>query len=48
MPLPVVDRLAQYEVRGFLGAGGMGEVYRVSELRLNHEIAIKEVLEHLT
>ena len=28
MPLSVGDRLARYEIRGFLGAGGMGEVYR--------------------
>jgi tetratricopeptide (TPR) repeat protein len=41
MPLSVGDRLARYEIRGLLGAGGMGEVYRAYDHRLDREVAIK-------
>jgi len=41
MPLSVGDRLARYEIRGFVGAGGMGEVYRAHDERLDREVAIK-------
>ncbi len=36
MPLSIVDRLDRYEIRGFLGAGRMGEVYRAHDRRLDH------------
>jgi hypothetical protein len=32
MSLTVGTRLGRYEVVGLLGAGGMGEVYRATEL----------------
>ena len=48
MPLSVGDRLARYEIRGFLGAGGMGEVYRALDTRLNRDVAIKVLPEELT
>src|SRR5947209_8068193 len=34
-------RLGPYEVTAPLGAGGMGEVYRAHDARLNRDVAIK-------
>jgi Tol biopolymer transport system component len=34
-------KLGEYEVRSLLGAGGMGEVYRVHDSRLGRDVAIK-------
>src|SRR3954463_10205371 len=41
MPLAAGKRLGPYEIVGPLGAGGMGEVYRARDTRLNREVAIK-------
>jgi len=41
MPLKVGTRLGGYEIIGHLGAGGMGEVYRARDTKLNRDVAIK-------
>src|SRR5438309_5671592 len=41
MPLAVGTRLGPYEIVGALGAGGMGEVYRARDGKLNRDVAIK-------
>src|SRR5690349_6132238 len=44
--LAVGSRLGPYEVVGPLGAGGMGEVYRARDTRLDRDVAIKVLPEH--
>src|SRR5580700_8765886 len=41
MPLSRGTRLGPYEILALIGAGGMGEVYRARDPRLNRDVAIK-------
>ncbi len=41
MPLSVGERLGPFEILAPLGAGGMGDVYKARDTRLNREVAIK-------
>src|SRR6266852_3058112 len=48
MPLLPGVELGPYEILAPLGAGGMGEVYRARDTRLEREVAIKVLPEHLS
>ena len=41
MPLVPGARIGQYEIVTPLGAGGIGEVYRARDARLQRDVAIK-------
>ena len=47
MPLSAGDKLGPYEILAPLGAGGMGEVYRARDNKLEREVAIKVLSESL-
>ena len=48
MALTSGAKLGPYEVQCPLGAGGMGEVYRARDTRLDRTVAIKILPEHLS
>ena len=48
MPLASGTRLGPYEIQSPLGAGGMGEVYRAKDTRLDRAVAIKVLASHLS
>ena len=47
MPLAAGTKLGPYEILAPIGAGGMGEIYRAKDARLEREVAIKVLPEHL-
>src|SRR5271165_965127 len=48
MPIQPGAKLGPFEVIGALGAGGMGEVYRARDTRLDRVVAIKVLPSHLS
>jgi serine/threonine protein kinase len=48
MTLPAGSRLGPYEIVSPLGAGGMGEVYKARDTRLERTVAIKVLPSHLS
>ena len=48
MPLITGARIGPYEITGTLGAGGMGEVYRARDTKLNREVALKVLPDAVT
>src|SRR6266436_5757258 len=48
MTLNVGSRLGAYEITAPLGSGGMGEVYRAKDTRLNRDVALKILPETFT
>jgi eukaryotic-like serine/threonine-protein kinase len=48
MTLTAGTRLGPYEIQSLLGAGGMGEVYRARDTRLDRVVAVKVLASHLS
>ncbi|MGC1437231.1 MAG: serine/threonine-protein kinase, partial [Terriglobales bacterium] len=48
MTLAVGTKLGPYEIQSLLGAGGMGEVYRARDTRLDRVVAVKVLASHLS
>jgi serine/threonine protein kinase len=48
MALSPGTKLGPYEILSAIGAGGMGEVYRAKDTRLDRTVAIKVLPSHLS
>jgi serine/threonine protein kinase/tetratricopeptide (TPR) repeat protein len=48
MPLSAGDTLGPYELLAPIGAGGMGEVWKARDSRLNRDVALKVLPDHLS
>jgi eukaryotic-like serine/threonine-protein kinase len=48
MSLALGTKLGPYEVIAAIGTGGMGEVYRARDTRLDRTVAIKVLASHLS
>src|SRR6516225_7736557 len=48
MTLAPNNKLGPYEIQSPLGAGGMGEVYRARDTRLDRTVAVKILPAHLS
>ncbi|MBM3788220.1 MAG: serine/threonine protein kinase [Acidobacteria bacterium] len=47
MPLSAGDKLGPYEIVSAIGAGGMGEVYKARDTRLERFVAVKVLPDHI-
>jgi serine/threonine protein kinase len=48
MAISIGQQLGSYEITALLGKGGMGEVYRATDTKLNREVDAGEDIEKAT